>query len=371
MGLLEDDLSARLATWREAGLERELRVLEGSGPIVRWKGRDYLNFCSNDYLGLASDPRLQVAAQAGSGASRLITGTLVTHLELEKELASRVGLPSALLFSSGYAANVGAISALVGKGDHVLSDRLNHASLIDGARLSGAQIHVYEHADAEHLEQLLSRVEEGRKLVVTDALFSMDGDSAPLNELRAVCDRHQASLYVDEAHSLGVVGSSGLCAERGVRPDVLIGTLGKAFGAQGAFVSGSTLLRQWLIQKARSFVFSTALSPLVVAAVRAALHVEREEKWRRETAIRHADAIRKVVGVEGEGAIVPIVYGSNARALEAAQRLRDRGILALAIRPPTVPEGTARIRLTTMATHTPEHIEVLLDALDVAANRSV
>ena len=273
-------------------------------------------------------------------------------------------MPSALVFSSGYAANVGAISALVGKGDHVFSDRLNHASLIDGARLSGATIHVYDHAHPVHLDQLLGQVSEGRKLVVSDSLFSMDGDSAPLEELRSVCDRHQAWLYVDEAHALGVVGEGhGLCAAREVRPDVLVGTLGKAFGAQGAFVAGAESLRRWLIQKARSFVFSTALSPLVVAAARAALHVEREENWRRETVIRHADALRKGLKVEGEGAIVPVVYGSNAAALEAAAHLEHRGILAGAIRPPTVPRGTARIRLTPMATHTPEQVEKVIEAL--------
>lgn len=364
MTAFDEDLSERLEDWRKAGLERELKVLEGSGPVVRWKGAQYLNFCSNDYLGLASDPRLQVAAQAGSGASRLITGTLVGHQELEQELASWVGLPTSLLFSSGYAANVGAISALVGKGDHVFSDQLNHASLIDGARLSGARIHVYEHRSAVHLDQLLAQVSGGRKLVVSDALFSMDGDSAPLEELRTLCDHHGASLYVDEAHSLGVLGAGrGLCVACGVVPDVLVGTLGKGLGAQGAFVAGSENLRYWLIQKARSFVFSTALSPLVVAAVRAALHVEREENWRRETVIRHADAIRKAVGADGEGAIVPVVYGSNATALEAAEHLRRAGILASAIRPPTVPRGSARIRLTPMATHTDAQIETLLNAL--------
>ncbi len=364
MANLEDDLQERLERWRARGLERQLRVLEGSGPVVRWDRQSYLNFCSNDYLGLGSDPRLQVAAMAGSGASRLITGTIEAHQGLEHDLADLVQMPAALVFSSGYSANVGTISALVGKGDHVFSDRLNHASLIDGMRLSGAQVHVYRHNDTAHLEELLSKASPGRKLVVTDSLFSMDGDSAPVSRIRALCDEHQASLYVDEAHALGVVGEGrGICAAQGVVPDVLVGTLGKAFGAQGAFVAGSSNLRNWLIQKARSFVFSTALSPMVVAAVAAALHVEREEKWRRETVIRYADAIREAVGATGEGAIIPVHYGSNEAALGAAQKLLDQGILASAIRPPTVPEGTARIRITPMATHSEAQIAQLLEAL--------
>lgn len=363
MANLEDDLQDRLETWRAQGLERELRVLDGAGPVVHWEGRSYLNFCSNDYLGLGSDPRLQVMAMAGSGASRLITGTIRAHQKLEEGLAELVGMPASLLFSSGYAANVGTISALVGKGDHVFSDRLNHASLIDGMRLSGAEIHVYRHSDTSHLTELLEKT-SGRKLVVTDSLFSMDGDSAPVSAIRAICDKQGASLYVDEAHALGVVGEGrGVCAAQGVVPDVLVGTLGKAFGAQGAFVAGSSNLRKWLIQKARSFVFSTALSPMVVAAVAAALHVEREEKWRRETVIRYADAVREAVGATGEGAIIPVHYGSNEAALGAAQKLLDQGILASAIRPPTVPEGTARIRITPMATHSEAQIAQLLEAL--------
>ena len=362
---LEEDLGRRLASWREAGLERHLRVLVGAGPIVECEGRRLLNFCSNDYLGLASDPRLQVPGPAGSGASRLITGNLSAHRDLETRLAERVGMPRTLLFTSGYAANLGAISALVGRGDHIFSDRLNHASLIDGARLSGAHIHIYEHASVEHLADQLAECPLGsRKMVVTDALFSMDGDVAPLRELRELCCEHDAWLYVDEAHSFGVLGDGrGLSAGLEVQPDVFVGTLGKAFGAQGAFVAGSEALAQWLIQKARSFVFSTALSPQVVASVDAALHVERSEPWRRQQVLRHADAIRGAIGIEGVGPIVPVHFGSNARALAAAESLLEQGILATAIRPPTVPEGSARIRITTMATHTDQHVEQLIRAL--------
>ncbi|MCU0672672.1 MAG: 8-amino-7-oxononanoate synthase [Myxococcota bacterium] len=373
---LRDDLAVRLRERESRGLLRRLRALADVGPVVRDGARSFLNFSSNDYLGFASDPalrsRLDEVSVIGASASRLIVGHLEEHDRTEEALAAFVGLPSALLFSSGYAANVGAIPALVGPGDLVLSDAWNHASLIDGCRLSRARIEVYPHANAEALEGLL-RAHRGsarHALVVTDAIFSMDGDHAPLRELAEVARRHDAWLYVDEAHSVGVCGPSGagLCADLGVEPDVLLGTLGKAFGVAGAFVAGAPELREWLVNVARSFVFSTgfpvALLPVIRAAVEAVSAADERRAQLTSHALRLRAALRELdFEVPGEAAIVPVVLGSNERALAVAAVLRDRGILGLAIRPPTVPPGTARLRLTPMATHTPAQVEAVIEAL--------
>ena len=293
---LSDELAVRLRERESRGLLRRLRALADVGPVVREGARTFLNFSSNDYLGFASDPVLRTPLDevrvVGASASRLIVGHLEEHERTEAALAAFVGLPSALLFSSGYAANVGAIPALVGPGDLVLSDAWNHASLIDGCRLSRAQVEVYPHANVEALEGLL-RAHRGRvrhALVVTDAIFSMDGDHAPLRELAEVARRHDAWLYVDEAHSVGVRGpaGAGLCAELGVTPDVLLGTLGKAFGVAGAFVAGAPELREWLVNVARSFVFSTGFPVALLPVIRAAVDAVAAADKRRTQLARHA-----------------------------------------------------------------------------------
>ncbi len=370
---LAADLRARLERWAAAGLRRQLRPLAGVGPVVTdGSGAPLLNFSSNDYLGLAGDPRLLPASEvpAGAAASRLVTGHLHHHARLEDSLAQHFQRP-ALVFSSGYAASVGALPALVGPGDAIFSDRLNHASLIDGARLSRAQVHIYPHGDVAALETLLRHSRgTGRAILVSDTLFSMDGDVAPVRDLARLAQRFEAWLYLDEAHALGVLGPEGrgVSAAAGTTPDVLLGTLGKAFGAAGAFVAGVPELREWLLQRARSFVFSTALSPLVADAARRGLAIARDEPWRRDRVLRHAHRLRQELRAlgfhvpQGSGPIVPVLLGANGDAVAAAQRLATRGILAVPIRPPTVPEGSARIRLTPMATHTDAHLDQLVAA---------
>lgn len=371
---LQADLRERLRQWTDAGLRRELRCLDGVGPVVGdATGAPYLNFCSNDYLGLAGDPRLRPpgTVPAGSAASRLVTGHLHHHDRLEETLSEFVARPSALVFSSGYAASVGTLPALVGADDAIFSDRLNHASLIDGARLSRARVHVYPHGDLHALEALLRRERgRGRAIIVSDSLFSMDGDLAPVAGLAHLARRFEAWLYLDEAHALGVLGPQGrgAAAAAQVAPDVLLGTMGKAFGAAGAFIAGVPELREWLVQRARSFVFSTGLSPLVADAARRGVTIAAEEPWRRRRVLEHADRIRtglRALGFHvppGEGPIVPVILGDNAEALRLAGRLAERRILAVPIRPPTVPEGSSRIRITPMATHTDAHVDELLAA---------
>lgn len=347
-------------------LELELASLEQRGLLRRpiQPIPDLLDACSNDYLGyaragVARETLLACeASRAGAGASRLIHGTAAEHKELESELADWVGLPAALTFSSGYAANVGVLSALMGRQDVVFSDELNHASIIDGCRLSGAEIQVVPHLDLAALERELGRRPGRRCWVVTETYFSMDGDSPDLRALREVCDRQQAPLIVDEAHALGVhgPGGSGLCRAAGVAPDVLVGTLGKALGVQGAFVAGSESLCLWLWNRARSLVFSTAPSPLLARIV-----LEHVRRARRDDAGRaHLAALATELRAKlaaanipvlpgSRGAIVPIILGDNHRALAVAERMREQGILAQAIRPPTVPDGQARLRVTVSA----------------------
>lgn len=372
-------LARELEELSRAGLLRTLQPLaSATGPTIRLPGgASRLNVSSNDFLSLAPDPRLAAAAKravdeegAGAGASRLVVGDLPAHRAVEQAAAALVGHEDALLFVSGMQANTGAISSLVGREDLIVSDALNHASLVDGARLSRAELAIVPHVDLGAMERALSRPAR-RKLLVTDALFSMDGDVAPLKELRALCDEHGAILYVDEAHAIGVLGpgGAGACAAAGVRADVVMGTLGKAFGAGGAFVAGSVHLRSFLLNRARSFVFSTGLPPMVAAAALEGMRVAAAEPWRRERALwlgRRVAEAAEAHGLHTCGSrtqIVPLVFGTPERALAAAELLQAAGIHARAIRPPTVPHGTSRVRLVLQAGHDDAAIERLLQAI--------
>jgi 8-amino-7-oxononanoate synthase len=355
-------------------LRRPLRISGPQGPEVEIDGRPVLCFCSNNYLGLASHPALAQASGTsarrdgvGAAASRLITGTMDAHREAEVAFAEFIGAPAAALFSTGYSANLGTIQALVGPGDAVFSDALNHASLIDGCRLSRATVHVYSHRDPGHLESLLRehRSRSRRALIMTDSLFSMDGVTAPLSDIATLARSFDAGLLVDEAHALGVFGPNGrgLSAAMGVDPDVVVGTLGKAFGVAGAFVAASEEVVALIRNRARSFVYSTAPPPMVARAAVAALQLVREADDARATLLRNAEELRSGLRTLGfavsneNSQILPILIGDNKRTMQLSAKLLDRGVFVQGIRPPTVPAGTARLRLTPMATHRPEHIE--------------
>ncbi len=390
-------LTERLDRQRGAGLWRERRVLASPQAVEAViDGRRCITFCSNDYLGLANDPRVIRALQdgaaqygVGSGASHLVTGHHRAHHELEEALAEFTGRPRALLFSTGYMANTGVIDALAGRGDTIHADRLDHASLLDGARLSGARLRRYPHADTATLARRLE-ADPGphRRLIVTDGVFSMDGDLAPLPELAALAARHDAWLVVDDAHGLGVIGPDGrgTVAHFGLGIDevpVLVGTLGKAFGGFGAFVAGSDALIETLIQFARSYLYTTALPPALACAVREALAIARQEPWRREHL--HARVARFEAGARALGLplaargadgsatppvpIVPLIVGASDRAVALSLALLERGLLVSAIRPPTVPQGSARLRITFSATHTDDQVDRLLDALAATVAR--
>lgn len=359
-------LDDALAEARRANLLRERSVAPS----------DPLSFASNDYLGLST--RRPPADDAGAGASRLLGGDRPVHAALETEAAALVGLPAALAFSSGYAANVGVLSALAGAGDLIVSDALNHASIIDGARLSRAQVAVVPHGDVGAVTAALRQRRPGsRAFVVTESYFSMDADSPELAALRATCDAEGAALVVDEAHALGVLGPEGrgLCAAAGIAPDVLVGTFGKAFGAAGAFVAGSETLAAWLWNRARSFVFSTGMSPLVAAAALDAIRCSLAEPHRRDRVAAAALQLRHGLAfagldVRGYGHIVPWVVGDARAALWWADELQSRGVTVRAVRPPSVPAGTARLRLTVTASHESADIERLVDAVLGAKSRA-
>ncbi len=355
-----------------------LRFLEESLVEVRRQGLlrerpppsddDGVSFSSNDYLGLAR--RTVGGWRAGSGASRLLGGDRPVHRDLERASAELVGQDDALVFSSGYAANVGTIAALAGPGDLVVSDALNHASIIDGARLSRARVAVVPHLDVDAVERALAGRREGRAFVVTESYFSMDADTPDLRALRTLCDGAEAALIVDEAHALGVLGPGGrgICAERGIRPDVLIGTYGKAFGAAGAFVAGCEALTLWLWNRARSFVFSTGVGPAVAAAAldnlrRAAAEPERRDRVLWAATTLRAGMERLGLRVAGYGPILPWILGDAQQAWETASDLQGRGLNVRAVRPPTVPPGTARIRLTVTAEHASADLERALNVL--------
>lgn len=383
------DWAPRLAALKEENLFRSPRVL-ASMPAARVtvEGREVVNFASNDYLGLASHPRVGACAKAavdawgaGATAARLMAGTLELHDTLERELAAFKKAPACVLFPSGYHANLGTLPALLEEGDTVVLDRLAHASLVDGARLSKAKLLVFKHNDVEDLERVLRRAAvTGRRWIVTESVFSMDGDVAPLCELVFVAERYNARLYVDEAHGTGVFGPDGRGVVNGLglekKIDVCMGTLSKALGAQGGYVAGSIELIQWLHNKARSFIYSTALNPAAAGAALAALDVCRTEPSRREKLQSLSNRLRD--GLQGKtaasrirspysayerGPIVPFQVGEAGAAIKLSQKLWDAGFYVPAVRPPTVPAGTARLRFTVSANHTEDDIDRLLSAL--------
>jgi 8-amino-7-oxononanoate synthase len=390
---LDDILTAELQLLRGLDRERRLRrVWNRRGAVVETERGPAVDFSSNDYLGLASDSRLVVAAEralhehgVGAGAARLISGNNPEHEALESELADFFDAERAITFSTGYAANVGTISALVGRGDAIFSDALNHASVIDGCRLSRADVHVYSHADASSLADLLERHRAGarRALIVTDGLFSMDGDVAPLREIVDLARRYDAWTYVDDAHAIGVLGADGRGTPSALgchgEIDVCVGTLGKAFGVAGAFVYGSATLAHYLLNTARSFIFSTAVLPAQAAAAREGVRIVRAEPERRERVLSNAltlvSACAKALErgrhhERSEGSafpalspIIPIRLGDEATTMRVGAELAGRGYLVGAIRPPTVPVGGSRLRIAASAAHTPHQIAALADAL--------
>ncbi|MDR2874405.1 MAG: 8-amino-7-oxononanoate synthase [Methylobacillus sp.] len=381
-------LREELDALADAGLSRERRIVDGKQqPLLHVDGEPALAFCSNDYLGLASHPALIAAARnaletvgVGGAASHLITGHHRLHHELETALAAFVNLPRALFFSTGYMANLGAITALVGRGDAIFADKLNHASLNDAAVLSRADLHRYAHNDVAALEKQLARNTARRKLVITDAVFSMDGDLAPVPELLALCERHNAWLMLDDAHGFGVLGEhgSGTLEHFNLRDPRIIymATLGKAAGVSGAFVAGEPELIATLIQKARAYIYTTASPPALAAALLAALPIMRDEAERR-THLRHLAEIfraelrlKKWQPAPSATPIQPIIIGSSEEALRASKKLRARGILVPAIRPPTVPQGTARLRITLSAAHTADDVRRLIAALHAAESEA-
>ena len=362
-------LKAALADLDERHLRRRRRIAPASA----------INFCSNDYLGLAKHPEVVRAFTraaethgVGSGASHLVTGHGPEHEALEEALAAFTGRERALVYSTGYMANMGVIGALADQNASIVADKLNHASLIDGCRLSAAELRRYRHADSAHAAELLAALDPDRKthLLVTDGVFSMDGDLAPLPELASAAADAKAWFIVDDAHGLGVIGRTGRgsCEHFGLgvgQVPVLIGTFGKSFGTFGAFVAGDADLIEFLIQKSRTYIYTTALPPAVAAATRAALAVSEKETWRREKLMAHARRVHAALELPGEAAspIIPVILGEETRALAASRALEERGFLVSAIRPPTVPAGTARLRVTLSAAHEESQVSALIDAL--------
>lgn len=377
-----DFIHQELSSIKQKGLYRSLRLIAGQqDATVQLNGREVLMLCSNNYLGLANHPQLIAAAKAaldeaglGSGASRLISGNMEYHEALEKRIARFKVTEKALVFNSGYHANLGVIQALMGKGDTVFSDELNHASIIDGCRLSGAQIKVYRHKDVEHLWTLLEEDDGRRKLVVTDGVFSMDGDIAPLPAIVEVARYGGALVMVDEAHATGVLGAKGrgtvehFGLTEGV--DIQMGTLGKALGVFGAYIAGKSELIDYLINRARSFIFTTAMPPAFCAAAMAAIDLVEHQPSIREKLWANTRFLKSGLDNLGfdtfvsETPIIPIIIGPADLTMECGHRLLERGIFVQGIRPPTVPEGTCRLRATVMATHTEEQLRNVLEAFE-------
>ena len=380
-GVFADRLASAVAQRHDAGLFRHRRTIDSAqGPIVRAHDREYLNFCSNDYLGLAAHPRVVAAFRAaavtygvGSGASHLVCGHSAPHHALEEALAEFTGRERALLFSSGYMANIGVLTSVLQRGDYVFEDRLNHASLLDGGLHSGARFQRFAHNDIAALAAKLEAA-KGPSLVAVDGVFSMDGDTAPLSSLVNLCEQQQALLMVDDAHGFGVLGDNGIGtteAEGLTPPDVpiLMATLGKALGTAGAFVAGSAVLIEALTQQARSYIYTTALPPAVAAASLEALLLVREEPERRahlHSLIQHFRAGAAQLDLPllpSASAIQPLLVGDAGRAVALSEKLGEHGYLIGAIRPPTVPAGTSRLRITLSAGHTQAQVDRLLDHL--------
>jgi len=379
---LEAFLHQRLIQRQQDHLYRERNVLESAqGVHIIVNNKKTISFCSNDYLGLANHPEVINAFKrgadqygVGSGASHLVSGHSRAHHQLEEELAAFTGRERALLFSSGYMANLGVVSALLSKGDSVFEDKLNHASLIDAGLLSGARFQRYLHNNVESLDKYLGKVEGGKKLIITDGVFSMDGDMAPLLDLVCLAENHQAWLMVDDAHGFGVLGKNGAgCAElyslKQQQLPILMCTLGKAFGTFGAFVAGSDALIENLIQFSRNYIYTTAIPPAIAEATRMSLKLVQEESWRRQQLNNHIEYFRTVAKslklelMDSHTPIQPVVIGDNAKVMQVNKRLEEKGLLVGAIRPPTVPDGTARLRITLCAAHTHSEIDQLLETL--------
>jgi len=381
-------VAERLEELRDRGLYRRLRLVDSpQGPRILLDGRETLLLCSNDYLGLAGHPRVREAAAeaamrwgAGAGASRLISGNMTPHAALEERLAGFKGYEAALLFGSGYLANTGIVAALAGRGEVVFSDQLNHASIVDGCRLSRAETFVYRHGDVEHLAWGLREAGGRAALIVTDGVFSMDGDIAPLAELAGLAREHRCRLMVDEAHATGTTGPGGrgsvAAAGLGEEVDVVVGTLGKALGSYGAYACADREVIELLVNTARPFIFSTAPPPPSVAAATAALEVLEAEPERVERLRRNAAALREALvaaglTVGGSGTqIVPVRVGDAEATMELCERALERGVFAQGIRPPTVPEGASRLRLTAMATHRPDELREAARLIGAAAREA-
>jgi 7-keto-8-aminopelargonate synthetase-like enzyme len=402
------EIESRLEELERLGLSRRTRLVSGpQGPTVLLDGKPMLVLCSNNYLGLADHPRVREAAAeaamrwgVGAGASRLVSGTMTVHRRLEERLAAFEQSEACLLFGSGYLANLGVIGALAGRGGTVFSDELNHASIVDGCRLSRAEVVVYRHLDTEHLAWCLRRhasppargargadeggqpgaggqLGAGGRLIVTDTVFSMDGDLAPLQEIAELAKAHGARLMVDEAHATGALGPDGrgAVAEAGLEDevDVIVGTLGKALGSYGAYVCGEEEMVRYLLNTARSLIFSTAPGPPAVAGALAALELLRERPHRVERLRANARVLRRALAGEGfavadgEMHIVPLIVGEERAAMRLCERAIEQGVFAQAIRPPTVPAGTSRLRLATMASHTASDLRLAASVLGEAA----
>ena len=375
-------LQARLLARREQALYRQRLTTESpQQPLLKVGGIEFLSFTSNDYLGLANHPKVKAAMQqgieqygVGSGASHLVCGHSAAHEQLEQALAKLTGRSKAVLFSSGYMANTGIISALLDKADGVFEDRLNHASLLDGGLLSGARFQRYQHNDVADLQRRLAKSDVRHKMVVTDSVFSMDGDLAPLADLASTCTQHDAWLMLDDAHGLGVLGPNGggaalHCDLDEQQAPIYMGTLGKALGVYGAFVAGSEALTDAMVQFARSYIYTTAVPPAVAMAANAAVDLLTEEAWRQghlQQLIQLFRAGAKDLDLPlmaSQTAIQPLLIGDADEAMQVSQALKDMAILVTAIRPPTVPANSARLRITLTAAHTQVQVEQLLAAL--------
>ncbi len=383
-----NELKKHLEERAAQGLLRSRRTLATpQSPHIVVDGKPYLAFCSNDYLGLASRPELSAALQkgaqqwgVGAGAAHLVSGHFGPHHQLEQQLAAFVGKPAALLFSTGYMANLGVVQALVGKGDNVFADKLNHASLNDAMLLSRAETKRYRHGDMAQLAQLLAQTQSGRKLVITDAVFSMDGDMAPLRELLVLCEQHDAWLYVDDAHGFGVLGEQGRgsLAHFGIASPRIIymATLGKAAGVSGAFVAAEQVVIDTLVNHAHSYVYTTATPPALSVALLQSLQLIAQGEDLREHLHRLIARLRNGLVdlpwklMPSETAIQPLLIGDNQQALKLSEGLRERSIWVAAIRPPTVPQGTARLRITLSAAHTEADVDQLIVALHDLAQES-